>query len=201
MTMFGRELRLVVIADNPLTRAGLVAILEGQPACSIVGQVDSSRLDQLELYQPDVLVWDLDWGQQFQETAYPAAVLVPDEAYATSTRSAGARGIFSRQINPLALVAALQAISQGLFVTEPILAGSLFPNQDQPTTSEEPLTPRELEVLQLLAEGISNKAIAYQLGISEHTVKFHVNAIMTKLNAQSRTEAAVRAARLGLIAL
>ena len=63
------------------------------------------------------------------------------------------------------------------------------------------MTPRELEVLQLLAEGLANKAIALQLDISEHTVKYHVNAIMSKLNAQSRTEAVVRAARLGLIAL
>jgi len=63
------------------------------------------------------------------------------------------------------------------------------------------LTPREQEVLQLLAEGLPNKAIASQLSISEHTVKFHVNAIMGKLGAQSRTEAVTRATRAGLILL
>ena len=63
------------------------------------------------------------------------------------------------------------------------------------------LTPRELEVLQLLAEGLANKAIALQLDISEHTVKFHVNAILAKLGVQSRTQAVVRATRLGLIIL
>ena len=65
----------------------------------------------------------------------------------------------------------------------------------------EDLTPRELEVLQLLAEGLSNKEIARRLGTSEHTVKFHVNAILGKLGAHSRTEAVTRAARLGLIIL
>ena len=66
---------------------------------------------------------------------------------------------------------------------------------------EESLTPRELEVLRLLAEGKTNKAIAQELAVSSHTVKFHVTSLMGKLNAQSRTEAVVRATRLGLIAL
>jgi len=64
-----------------------------------------------------------------------------------------------------------------------------------------PLTPRENQVLQLLAQGMTNKAIALDLGITDHTVKFHVNAIMGKLGAQSRTEAVVRATQLGMIAL
>ena len=68
-------------------------------------------------------------------------------------------------------------------------------------TPLEELTPRELQVLQRIAEGDSNKEIAHRLGISEHTVKFHVNSILAKLNAQSRTEAVVRATRLGLIFL
>ncbi len=70
-----------------------------------------------------------------------------------------------------------------------------------PDAPAEALTPREREVLQLLAEGLANRAIAQRLAISEHTVKFHVNAILGKLNAQSRTEAVVRAARLGLLIL
>ena len=65
----------------------------------------------------------------------------------------------------------------------------------------EPLTPREIEVLHLLAEGMTNRAIAQRLEISEHTVKFHVNAILGKLGAQSRTDAVVRATRLGVILL
>ena len=82
------------------------------------------------------------------------------------------------------------------------LAPALYPRPDiEPSPLVESLTPREVEVLQLLAEGLPNKGIAQRLGISEHTVKFHVNAIMGKLGAQSRTEAVVQATRLGLILL
>ena len=70
-----------------------------------------------------------------------------------------------------------------------------------PDALAEALTPRELEVLQLLAEGLSNKLIAARLGISEHTAKFHVNAILGKLGAQTRAEAVAQAARLGLLLL
>ena len=70
-----------------------------------------------------------------------------------------------------------------------------------PADLVEELTPRETEVLQLLADGLTNKAIAQRLGISDHTVKFHVNAVLGKLGAQSRTEAVVRASRLGLLQL
>jgi DNA-binding NarL/FixJ family response regulator len=100
------------------------------------------------------------------------------------------------------LVAAAQAVANGLVVVEPKLTVSLLPaTESDDFIPDEQLTPREMEVLQRLAEGLTNKAIAQELGISEHTVKFHVNAIMGKLQAQSRTEAVVRATRLGLILL
>ncbi len=97
------------------------------------------------------------------------------------------------------LAAAATTVARGLSVFDPILAQSLFP---APVPApQEALTTREVEVLQLLAQGLPNKAIATKLEISEHTVKFHVNAIMTKLGVQSRTEAVIRAVRLGLVIL
>ena len=90
----------------------------------------------------------------------------------------------------------------GLTVLEPALADTISPHRTRTVTPPTGhLTPRELQVLQLLAEGLANKAIAHQLDISEHTVKFHVNSILSKLNAQSRTEAVMQATRLGLIPL
>ncbi|MGH2536960.1 MAG: response regulator transcription factor, partial [Candidatus Promineifilaceae bacterium] len=86
-------------------------------------------------------------------------------------------------------------------IVEPEFLGALRPAAPLEEPPLEPLTPRELEVLGLLAEGLTNKAIALRLGISEHTVKFHLNAILSKLGAQSRTAAVVRATRLGLIPL
>ena len=76
-----------------------------------------------------------------------------------------------------------------------------MPGQTPQESPPSPLTAREHQVLQLLAQGLTNRAIALQLGITQHTVKFHVNAIMSKLDAQSRTEAVVRATQLGMIAL
>jgi two-component system nitrate/nitrite response regulator NarL len=87
-------------------------------------------------------------------------------------------------------------------VWDKALAATLLPfRQEAPALLTEPLTPREHEVLQLVAEGLPNKTIADRLHISEHTVKFHINALMGKLGAQSRTEAVVRASRLGILLL
>jgi DNA-binding NarL/FixJ family response regulator len=97
------------------------------------------------------------------------------------------------------MAAALAAAARGLAVLDPAVAdGFIRPPEDAPA---EGLTAREGEVLALLAEGLSNKAIAARLGISEHTAKFHVNAILAKLGAESRAAAIVKAARLGLVAL
>ena len=94
------------------------------------------------------------------------------------------------------------AVTHGLLVLDPSLAEAVPPIRDaHPTGAATVLTPREQEVLQLLAEGLPNKSIADRLGITEHTVKFHVNAILGKMGAQSRTEAVTRATRLGLILL
>ena len=126
------------------------------------------------------------------------ATVEADLAFAALRRDATSREI----------VEAIQAVGGGLVALDRRLAGSVlaaagrFPATDEaPSGVEEPLTPRELEVLQLLAQGLPNKTIARQLHISEHTAKFHVSAIMVKLGAASRTEAVTRAARRGLLVL
>jgi DNA-binding NarL/FixJ family response regulator len=100
------------------------------------------------------------------------------------------------------IVAAASAVGQGLAVVDPSFTEQIpWPPVRPDGVPLEELTAREMEVLQLLAEGLPNKSIAQRLDISEHTVKFHVNAILRKLEAQSRTEAVVQATRLGLILL
>ena len=112
------------------------------------------------------------------------------------------RGILLRDVTTERLLASIQAANEGLTTLESDLLDLLLPaNSLEDYLSAEDLTPRALEVLQLLAEGLANKTIAQQLEISDHTVKFHVNAIMGKLGAQSRTAAVVRATRMGLIRL
>jgi len=117
----------------------------------------------------------------------------------------GIRGILPADVTPAQLVSALGAVAKGLVVLQPrepalALASSQARN-GEPAELFEPLTPREKEVLQMLASGLGNKQIAAHLKISEHTAKFHVAAILGKLGASSRTEAVSLGLRRGLILL
>jgi DNA-binding NarL/FixJ family response regulator len=205
-------LRILIVADDPLVRAGLATLLENHPRCTVAGQMGSTAdlASDLEVYQADLLVWDLGWSptpdfsQQIdvEEAGIPVLALLPDDSQINELWSTGVQGVLLRDADADKLWAALQAIFEGLTVFDPELVGALLPARQLDSSAlVDPPTPRELEVLQLLAEGLSNKAIAHQLGISEHTVKFHVNALLGKLGAQSRTEAVVRATRLGLLLL
>ena len=208
------DLRVLVIADDPLARAGLTMLVEQQPGLEVVARIGgaASLADDLAVFAPDIIIWDLGWPPDLAdrleqlaslpEDAPPVVALLPDSDATTEAWSAGAVGLLLRDASPEQLVGALTAAAQGLIVMTPDLVDTLLPTQSATELlPDEELTPREIEVLRLLVEGLSNRAIASRLDISEHTVKYHVNAIMSKLNAQSRTEAVVRAARLGLIAL
>lgn len=209
----GHDIRVLVVADDQLTRAGLAAVVAGQPECTVVGQLAGAEFSSSvpDLYAPDAVVWDLGWDSTSspryfhltQKTGLPTVVLAPDRAQAAAAWYAGALGVLLRDVEGPALATALIAASQGLAVCDPELLSSARPaaGEGHWPLAGTSLTPRELEVLALLAEGLPNKSIARRLDISEHTVKFHVNAVLAKLDVQSRTEAAVRAARMGLITL
>ncbi len=206
------DLRILIIAEDPLARAGLAMLLSDQPGCTVVGQLasEAAQPSSLDTFQPDVLLWDLGWDPTLalemlaglSDAGLPIVALLTDETYAIEAWTAGAHGLLPRETDGANLRAALIAAAQGLVALDPGTAATLLPagGQAQPPPPGE-LTPREREVLQLLAEGLPNKSIASHLNISEHTVKFHVNAIMTKLGAQSRTDAVMRATRAGLILL
>jgi DNA-binding NarL/FixJ family response regulator len=214
-TLDPEDLRVLVVAGDPLARAGLATLLDGQPGCTLAGQVSSSDdlPGQAAVYRPDVVLWDLGWEptpdleaslaqiEGLAEEELPVVALLPDEAGAAEVWASGARGLLLREAGVEPLLAALEAVSRGLAVFDPSLALSPSPARDPALALAEDLTPRETEVLHLLADGLTNKAIAQRLGISDHTVKFHVNAILGKLGAQSRTEAVVRATQLGLLLL
>lgn len=204
------ELRFVIVAEDPLVRAGLAALLEHEPGLSLAallsGDEDVGRMARDA--RAEVALWDLGVasGSRLERLAQaaglPTLALVHDDEDAAEALAAGARGALSRAADGRRVAVALAAVRQGLLVVdEPLAALVLRPRQGRPAGLVEPLTPRESEVLQLLAQGLANKAIAERLGISDHTAKFHVNAILGKLGAQSRTEAIVHAARLGLVLL
>ncbi|MEO1286196.1 MAG: response regulator transcription factor [Chloroflexota bacterium] len=208
------DLRVLIVSDNLLSRAGLSAMLDVQDSLLIVGQTNSASLaDDLPIYQADIVLFDLGWQisdsldtlSSIQELDIPIVALLTDENDASATlanlNQGTVYGLLLNENDADILLSALQTVANGLIVIDPALSTAMITSNTPTDPIAEELTQRENEVLQLLAQGLTNKGIAHQLGITDHTVKFHVNAIMTKLGAQSRTEAVVRATRAGLIIL
>ncbi len=215
------SLRVFIAADDPLARAGLDGLVRAHPDLVIAGEDAMVGLpnNALRAADPDVIVADLGSGPRESDqtldvvgvAGYPAVVLATPDVDASEVLGHGIRGIVLREIDADTLAAALRGAASGLVVLDPAFAaalapaalapGALAPGDRDAFTLVEDLTPREHQVLQQLAEGLSNKAIAGRLGLSEHTVKYHVDAILGKLGAHSRTEAVTRAARLGLLLL
>ncbi|MDA1188306.1 MAG: response regulator transcription factor [Chloroflexi bacterium] len=205
-------IRVLIVADDPLVRAGLAAFLAQHPGAEVVAHVPahSELAADIAVYRPDVVLWDagqepaagLDRLAELSEGLPPIVALVPDTEHIRNARLSGARGVLFRDASASALVSALHSVSEGLLVyAADSVQNDDSPPEGQPDAPVGQLTPRELDVLRLLASGLPNKTIAQNLEISEHTVKFHVNSILGKLGATSRTDAVVRASRLGLVFL
>jgi DNA-binding NarL/FixJ family response regulator len=195
-------LPVLVVSADPLARGGLAALVRGRDELVLAGDAAPRELAAAAARgAPGAVLWDLGPGGAEGIRAAPAPVvaLAADERQAADALRAGARGALFRGAAADAVAAALVAAARGLAVLDPELAGD-FVRPPAPAPAES-LTPREREVLALLAEGLPNKAIAARLAISEHTAKFHVNAILGKLGAESRAEAIVQAARMGLVVL
>ncbi len=197
-------LRLLIVADDLLVRSGLASLLHALADLRVVGVTTTATAAQdLPIFQPDLLLWVYRSGDT-PESALPIVVLVADDRDAARAlpllQAAPRFGLLLRDTATDVLRTTLHAVASGLTVVAPALARLLLPASTS-ASEDVQLTPRELDVLHGLAQGLTNKAIAHKLGITDHTVKFHVNAIMTKLNAQSRTDAVVRATRAGLVAL
>src|SRR3990170_4375781 len=195
-------LRVVAFADDASLRDRLIAEVDALADCEIVA-AGAVGEEELAAMPADVAVWDLGWDlsaarahlTRTVETNLPVLVLGPAGLGAEAV-AAGARGYLRRDSAGPRLRAALQAVAQGLQVIDAVAVESRVED-----AAAEDLTPREMDVLQLLAEGLPKKEIGRRLRISEHTVKFHVNTILAKLGARTRTEAVTRAARQGLIML
>ena len=203
------KLRVLVVSEDPLARTGLGLLLEDGEDLTVIGQVGIDD-DWPEGGEPDVVIWDLGFGvrsgldrlRSLGAEGPPVVAVVADESEAREALAVGARAVLPRNSDGDHLAAALQAAAHGLVILdESFLTLLREPAPATPQELPEALTPRELEVLQLLSQGLPNKLIAQRLRISEHTAKFHVNAILGKLGVQSRSEAIVQAVRLGLVAL
>ena len=218
-----RPVRVLVAAASAVTRAGLEALLGGSDAVAVVASAPDvaaagARVGELD---PDVILLAIDArkppadagrlaGAQETNGRPPAVVVMLDVADAQATATAlraGARGVLPHDASGEEIVAALVAAAAGLVVLHAdamhpaAVAAARAAPEPGPNGLPPPLTPREIEVLGMLAEGLANKAIAPRLGISEHTVKAHVAAIFAKLHATTRAEAVAIGVRQGLIML
>jgi two-component system nitrate/nitrite response regulator NarL len=198
--------RLLLVGEDALARAGLRAVAEGA-GLRVVGDVAPSEIDEVAGDEADAVAWDVaprgsPDGLRALAARLPVVALVWAEEQAGEALAAGARAVLLRDRLEERLLPAVTAAVAGLLTVDEAVADSVLRPRPAPAQAlVEPLTARELEVVQLLAEGLTNRRIGERLGISEHTAKFHVNSILGKLGASTRSEAVAQAARLGLVLL
>ena len=198
-------LRILVVAASPALRAGLVSLLAKDRL------LDPIVAERVELGDagavPSAIVVDYSMGEPEEilsiAEAFPGSPLVmigADPAADGPGLSGAPVAYLPSDVDAAALAAAVHAAAAGLIVLDPSVAGATGVHAHARTSENaETLTAREREVLLLVAEGLPNKAIARELGISEHTAKFHVGSLLGKLGAASRTEAVTLATRRGIL--
>ncbi|HTG29766.1 MAG TPA: response regulator transcription factor [Methylomirabilota bacterium] len=212
-------IRVLIVAASSISQSGLENLLRASTSLQVVRVLsDFVQLSEnLEELQPDVLIAEIT-GQdrtlpdeilKLSEEAPVAIILLVEDANTERDVEAfrnGVRAVLPRNMSPGGIVAAVEAVGAGLAVLLPEGLETLWRESTASHRAIAPplveaLTPREIEVLGMMVEGWGNKEISTRLGISEHTVKFHVASIMGKLNASSRTEAVTSGIRHGLIML
>jgi two-component system, NarL family, response regulator YdfI len=214
----GTRIRVSISASSAIRRAGLESIIANSSITQLVGSMYG--IDALERhlrqFQPDVVVADLEhadsrWishapGLDEEQGAVNVLALIdaPGIGWVTRALRANVKAILNRDAPPEDIVGAIESTYSGLVVLEPdvietVLGGLRLTTADSLKALSQALTEREIQVLQLLAEGVGNKVIATRLNISEHTVKFHISSVLSKMGAASRTEAVTQGIRNGLI--
>src|ERR671917_2469408 len=209
------KIRVLVADDHPMLREGLVAVLDTQQDFEVVGEAaDGSEVVRLaERLNPDVILLDLEMpgvdgvsALEKLRSAGSEARTIVFTAYDTDERilgalRAGARGYLLKGASRAEIFSAIRTVHAGGSLLQPDVTARLLAHigrNDEGARADQ-LTPRELEVLGLISQGLQNSEIAAQLFVTERTVKFHVSSILAKLGADNRTEAVAIAARRGLI--
>ena len=212
------KIRVLVADDHAIVRHGIYALLETEPDIQVVGEAQDGRqaIAEAQRLQPDVVLMDLvmpivdgvEAIRRIRACQPQVRVLVltsfGGENQVFPAIKAGALGYILKDSTPSELVQAIRQVDRGESALHPAIARMLVQELAQPSqraSAADPLTKRELEVLQLVAAGQCDREIADRLGISEATVRTHVSNILAKLNLGSRTQAALYALREGLVSL
>jgi DNA-binding NarL/FixJ family response regulator len=208
------RIRVLIVDDHPIMRLGLRRALEGLADVEVVGEAASGRaaLDLLALAGPDVVLTDLIMpgmdGVELiaaMKTEHPtvraiALTAFSDEARVVAAVQAGADGFLVKDVDAEELAGAVRIVHSGQPYLHAVAARHLVGAAVRPEPGNDRLTEREREVLALVAAGLTNRRIAAALGIAEKTVSVHVSRLLAKLSVSSRTQAALYAAQVGLLA-
>ena len=211
-------IRVFVADDHAIVRKGIAAVLEIVPDIEVVGEAENGRdADrQVEALQPDVILMDLVMPEmdgieairRIKERQPGARILVlttfAGEDQILPAIKAGALGYHLKDSRPQELAQAIRQVHRGESSLHPVIARKVLEELSRPSSrppTPDPLTPREVEVLQLVAQGLENWEIAEKLVITEATVRTHVSNITAKLHVASRTQAALYALREGIASL
>ncbi|MBN1317352.1 MAG: response regulator transcription factor [Anaerolineales bacterium] len=212
------KIRVLVVDDHDVVRVGLCALIAAQPDMVVIGEAtDGEQAIEMALSsQPDVILMDLvmpkmggtDAIVQIKQRNPSAQILVltsfAEDNQVYQAVKSGALGYLLKNSSPRDLIQAIRQVNQGEPALQPSIALKVLNELHRPTNlppAGEPMTPREVEVLQLVARGLSNQEIALQLNISDRTAAKHVCNILDKLHLANRTQAALYALREGLASL
>jgi two-component system, NarL family, response regulator len=205
-----RSIRVLVVDDHPIVRQGLVSILEDEPDMVIVGQASDGNeaIAQFRLHQPDVVLLDLRMPQMggvevitaVRAEAPDANIIMltiydTDEAIYQGLR-AGARAYLLKDTPCDEILEVIRAVYEGRRYISTMVGEKLAARMDKPMLSD-----RERQVIAQMAKGKNNREIGAELSITEHTVRFHVNNVLSKLGANDRAHAIVLALRQGIVQL
>jgi two-component system response regulator DevR len=203
------SIRTFLVDDHELIRRALRELLTAEDDIDVVGEAGTvaEATDRILEERPDVVVLDLRLpdgqgtevvrrvAEQVPDTKWLVLTSFDDPAEVRDAVDAGASGYLLKDTAAEATVSAVRQVSEGRGVLDPTVAGHLLDRSPSAEADLARLTPQEQRVASLLAEGLTNRQIGDRLGLAEKTVKNHVSAVLTKLGAHNRTEAALRAAR------
>lgn len=214
-------IRVLLVDDHPVVRQGLRAIIDGEPDMEVSGEAGSGReaIEKAAELLPDVILMDIvmqdvdgvEATRCIKENTPNAKVIIltiyGEDEHVFDSMRAGASGYLLKEVTPEGLLSAIRAVAEGYSLVYPSIARRLLDEfgrlaQGGARVGPEPaisgLTPREREILDLVAQGKTNREIAIDLTLSERTVKTHISNILSKLQLHDRTQAALYAARHGL---